>query len=425
MEVVEKGGKVFVRFASPPAMIPLYESLEKIGQEGIVAVLEAAAEAGGTTSGHHLALGMIVLWSTPGRVKNAASRAKEEFETAAAGGLDVTRYLSTLTERKSALERADLRRSIGEALRLAGTSDKKKQAAALEVLEALAKSHGASEPFLKRKKEIEETIARLRKKQGPPDDVKIPFLNGEALSFDAGSRRFGIRYKFSRPQELADWEARIHGSMPDSWYQLVLDKHLGREPKALLQGGKVNFSGGGYLVWRPRLEGDMTVELDFTALLPENYFFMFFASDAGAYALHPVVDMQGLSDFARTAGMEVVSGADTGLSVVDLKWSPKINPLKGDIAFTIRQKVWLKLRLARKGDTITAALFDRRSKLVKEFKTPEETFTKGRFAVALLKSGVIIDNVVIHGTFEESWFEAVRGGKEEGERGDMPGERLP
>jgi serine/threonine-protein kinase len=425
MGVTDRGGKAFVRFAAPPAMIPLFESLEKLGQEGIVAVLEAASEAGGSTAGHHLALGMVIMWSTPGQVRNAASRAKEAFDAAAAGGLDVTRYLAVLEERRGALESADLRRSIRDALRLAAASDKKKQAAALEALKALAKAHGDTEAYQAKKKEIEAAITRLRRKLGPSEEVKIPFLNGETLSYDPKKGRFEIRYKFSKPQEMTDWEPRIHGTKPDPWWQLVLDKHIGREPKALLQGGKVNFSGGGYLVWRPRLEGDMTVELDFTAPASVNYFFLFCSSDAGSYAFHPVVDMQGLSDFARTAGMDVPSGADTGLSVVNLAWSPKIQPLKDDATFLLRPKCWHRLRLARKGDTITAGLYDRRSNLVKEFSTPEETYAKGRFALAVLKSGVIIDNVLITGAFEEAWFKAVKEGKEEGERGDMPGERAP
>ncbi|MHC4778469.1 MAG: hypothetical protein ACYTFG_07845, partial [Planctomycetota bacterium] len=420
--VVEREGAVFVRFSSPPAMIPLHESLERITEEGVYKVIEATAVAGGATAGHHLALGMLLLWSTPGGIPDAVDRARTHFARAESGGLDVERYLTILEGRKAVMAGGSLKRDVDEALKLASSADKKQQALALEKLIALLAEHGDEAAVKEKTAEIEAAVAGLRSTLEPPAEVKIPFLNGEALAFDANTRAFEIRYKFAKSRELTDWVTRVHGNMADQWYQLVLDKHLGRKPVVQISGGRVNLSGGGFIVWKPRFEGDLVVEMDFTALYPKNYFFLAFATDAGGYGLHPEIDTKGLSDFARTAGMDVTSGASAGLSVVDLRWPPKIQPLKEDHLFSIRPKTWLKFRFERKGTEITAALYDRRSKLVKQFESPEETYTKGRFAVALLKSGVVFDNVLIKGTFESDWYRKTQEGFEEGERGDMPGE---
>ncbi|MHC5080479.1 MAG: serine/threonine-protein kinase, partial [Planctomycetota bacterium] len=422
---LEKEGKGFVEFTSPAAMLPVDQALAELDERGFVTVLEAGATVDETTPEEYLALGLLFLCSTPGKIDGALNLAKENLTRAGAGGLDTQRYLIFLEGRKGAWDEASARKKIEEALeeafKLAASSDKKKRQAALARFTALLKEHGKSPVIVARRGEIDKAIANLKRKVGPTEEIVIPFLAGKVTAYDAKAKTFEVVYDFAKPKSTVDWVMRTHGNLPDAWFQHALDNFLGRKPVVQLRGKMAHLTGGGHWVWKPRLCGDLEVELDVLLLQPVNVFILFFASDKGGYGLHPDIDLKGLSDYAQKAGMTIPVGADAGLSYVNLNWPQKVTSLVDDPDFTFHVRTRYKILLLRKGDKLTAAVSDKRSRLLKKFEISDTMYDTGRLSLAIIKSGLTVDNIRIQGTFEEVWFKKALDGREGEETGDMPG----
>gem|GEM_PF-6391183 len=419
--VLNENGKVLVKTASPSATYALREALENLDQASLADVLEAAADDGGVSPAECFALGQIYLWSTPGAIEDAARKARGYLEAASKSGFPVEDALETLETRKTSMQEASVRRALERALSLASSSDKGKKKEALSLLEDLLDKHGDAGPVRDRRAEIEATISGLRRAVGPAGEVEIDFLKGEALAFDPGTGDFEMAYKFTQSQAAFDWVRRNFGDRPDEWFQHLLDNYLGRGPEVGLRGGRLTLSGGGYLVWKPKLTGDLDVEVRFSAGRGEGVLVLFHALDTGGFAFHSRLDWSALSAYGGQVGVDIPAGAGAGISIVDLNWPQDVEPLAADADFELRPKAFYKLKIVRRGATISAALFDGRGKEQERFEAEDASRKAGRIALCVLQSELSVSEIFIKGRFDEDWLRRARQGTVEHDAGDMPG----
>ncbi|MCU0722365.1 MAG: hypothetical protein MUC63_01895, partial [Planctomycetes bacterium] len=403
---------VIVVPAAPAPRMLLPRFLAALDENDLVALFEAAAGKNAPDPRDRLALAWLCLWSTPGGVAAAPKRAAERLEAASEGGIDVARSLGFLEARRAELEDGEAVREAEAALVLAQSADRKKQEAALKELVRILAEHGQKPGVSALRGRMEEAIAALKRKPGVASEtVTIPFLTQPALAWDAARRTIEIEYDFAKPWQLSDWTTRAFGDLKDEWYQRLLTDFLGRNPQAVLKGREVQFTGGGYWVWKPRLEGDMEMEADLCPFQRTGLFVLFCLDDTGGYAFNGEQDFAGLAGYARQAGIPMPAFVEAGLSNTNLNWPQSVALLKGEPGFSIQPRAAYKVRAGRKAGQVFASVSDAKGKLLHEFQAADENRKGGRVGFALIKSSMLVARVRVRATLEEAWTRSAEAEK--------------
>ncbi len=363
---------------------------------------------------------LFIVLSPVGSVSNAAERVDSHLGRAGASIDSPAALVDLLARHRGSAAVADALREF-EALRKSSEKarDKAQAQKAIEKWKAWAEKYAGSKTATENEAFLASELKRLDAVANPPQPVKVPGLAVKAEAFDAKTGKARILYEFDERGFQSDWASRRFHFGADNWAGYAIENFMGKSLEVKTTGGCMSASGGGFLLWKPRVVGDFAIEADLSFQAEGSGLFLAHMTDNGGYAFANNLDISELCGWASANRVPMTPASGTGLFTARLAWPPTFKSLSSDTSFKLAPARWYSLSMTRKGKAVSIEICQKGKKPEKTWTFSDDQFKEGRIGLCLMKSGVSIDNFSFNGALDLRWLSSAEQGGEDS--GDMPG----